>query len=59
MWTEIKRHWHARMWIRGTSRLGIINTLFAVFANKVFVRHVRSAGHYWETSGWEIIEATD
>ena len=59
MLAKLRRHWHARMWLRGTSWLGIANTVAAIIINRIWVRHAVVDGHYYRTIGWECIPATD
>jgi hypothetical protein len=52
----MKTYFRNRFYLRGTTWLGVINTLLACLANRVFVRHINDAG---KTTKWSIKRGTD
>jgi len=46
-----------RFYLRGTSAIGLFNTLCAVLFNRVLVRHVDVDTH--KTVGWSWVHGTD
>jgi hypothetical protein len=52
----MKTYFQNRFYIRGTTWLGLFNTLLACLTNRVFVRHVNEAG---KTIRWSMKRGTD
>lgn len=52
----MKTYLHNRFYLRGTSKLGLLNTLLATLFNRVLVRHTDSSG---KTIHYSIKKGTD
>jgi len=53
---RMRTYFRNRFYLRGTTWLGLLNTLLAYLFNRVFVRHISEAG---KTVRWSVKHGTD